>query len=368
MGEAVLEALKESLISLPILFIVYFLMELIENKQQVKFEKFVARSKKTGPLWGSLIGCIPQCAFSAVMADLFSRKMITIGTLFAVFIATSDEAIAVLLSNPEKIGSVFVLILVKLIIAILIGFIIDLIYKNQKLKVDSINHNSHYNHEHTHKHNIVKSSNEEYTQRELNGEVLENTEENDVSNKEIIKSQENVKKVACESCEHCSVCKKEEKECEECEHNKLHHKHQIEEVDKKHNILHIFLEALRHTAIIFAWILGVNLVLGVLLHFIGLEGLKNILLSGTIFEPIILSLIALIPNCASSVAIVDLYINGVVGFGSAIGALCTCAGLGLIILFKNNKNVKQNILITISLYAIGVLVGFILNLLFLAIL
>lgn len=329
MWEAVWEAISESLISFPILLVVYFLMELLENKQQVKFEKFVAKSKKTGPLWGSVIGCVPQCAFSAVMADLFSKKMITIGTLLAVFIATSDEAIVILISTPSKFLSVFALLGFKLVIAIIVGFVADLIVKNQQINKDNLHHSTHYNHEHSHAH-LHTHDNES---------------------------------VACSSCEHCSKCNEEKQHCEDCEHNKLHHGHELVKEDAKHTILDIFLEALKHTLVIFLIVLVTNVVLSIILYFVGLEQLKNILLSGTIFEPIILTLLGLIPNCGASVAIVDLYINGIIGFGSCVGALCTGAGLGLVILYKNNKNVKQNLLITLSLYLIGVMVGFLINLL-----
>ena len=328
MWEAVWEAITESLISFPILLVVYFLMELLENKQQVKFEKFVAKSKKTGPLWGSVIGCVPQCAFSAVMADLFSKRMITIGTLLAVFIATSDEAIVILISTPSKFLSVFALLGFKVLIAIIVGFVADLFVKNQKLNLDNLHHSAHYNHEHSHTHS--HSHNNE-------GEI-------------------------CLSCEHCSQCNKEKQNCVDCEHNKLHHGHELVKEDAKHNLLDIFLEALKHTLVIFLIVLITNVVLSIVLYYVGLEQLKNVLLSGTIFEPIILTLLGLIPNCGASVAIVDLYINGIVSFGSCVGALCTGAGLGLVILYKNNKNLKQNLLITLSLYLIGVVVGFLINL------
>lgn len=338
MWESIWEVVSESLLSLPILLVVYFLMELLEHKQQVKFEKFVAKSKKTGPLWGAVVGCIPQCAFSAVMADLFSRKMITIGTLFAVFIATSDEALVILISTPSKIGSVGLLIACKIVFAILIGFIIDLIYKNQQIKKDNIHHNLHVEHEHSHEHNKENCKNHENENHSINHKHCE--------------------------CKHdeCQTCILEEKSCEECEHNKLHHAHELNSCCKKHTVLQVFLEALKHTMIIFAWILVVNLVLHLLMEYVGAEHLNSILLSGTIFEPILLTLLGLIPNCAASVAVVDLYINGIVSLGSCIGALCAGAGVGLIILFRNNKNFKQNLLIVASLYFIGVIIGFVLNL------
>ncbi len=369
-GKVILEALKESLISLPFLLVIYFLMELLEHKREVQFEKFVAKSKKTGPLWGAIIGCIPQCAFSAVMADLFSKRMITIGTLLAVFIATSDEAIVVLLSTPSKFVNVLALIAIKIVIALIVGFAVDLIVRNQEIKEDNIHHNSHYDHEHTHHHKHNHNEKQENVNvgtiknnQEINQNV-EKLEDNEVDKQVELSSNKMQNVCPCASCDHCETCEKEEKNCLECEHNKLHHKHELEEHSHngKKEVLEIFLEALKHTLVIFAWILGANLLIGILVEVVGLENLKGVLLSGTILEPIILTLFGLIPNCGASVAIVNLYLNGIVSFGSCVGALCTGAGLGLIILFKNNKNIKQNLLITLFLYAIGVLSGFIINL------
>ena len=127
MWEACLDALIDSLKALPILLIAYILIEFMEHKGEVKFEKIVASSKKYGPLWGAGLGVIPQCGFSAVMADLFSRKILTIGTLFAVFVATSDEAFAILISQPEYIASVGILIGFKLVLAVVLGYALDLI-------------------------------------------------------------------------------------------------------------------------------------------------------------------------------------------------------------------------------------------------
>ena len=383
MWEVILEALKESAISLPFLLIIYFLMELLEHKKEVQFEKFVAKSKKTGPLWGAVIGCIPQCAFSAVMADLFSKRMITLGTLLAVFIATSDEAVVVLVSTPNKFLNVLALVGIKILIAIIVGFLVDLVVKNQVIKDDNIHHNDHYHHEHTHSHPKQVKSEENHCDAEVcekqnssdkmfnenhktEDETIcqqKNGQDNNVEKQVELSSQKMENVCPCGDCASCERCDKESKDCLECEHNKLHHKHELEENhNSKKEVLEIFLEALKHTAIIFAWILGANLVIGILVELIGLENLQHIMLSGTVFEPVILTLFGLIPNCGASVAIVNLYLNGVVGFGSCVGALCTGAGIGTIILFKNNKNIKQNLLILLFLYVIGVLSGLIINL------
>ena len=336
MWDAILDALIDSVKALPILLIVYILIEFMEHRGEVKFEKIVASSKKYGPLWGAGLGIIPQCGFSAVMADLFSRKMLTIGTLFAVFVATSDEAITVLLSDPENVvnnlKSLGILIGLKLVLAILIGYVIDLIFKNQKLKENHLEHSSHFQHEHTHNHSA---------------EQLE-------------EHAEDVKSVDCKTCEA------EIKTCDSCIHDHLHHNHELEEATKQNKgevFWHIVLQGLIHTAQIFAYILIANIVISLIIHFAGgEEALKNIISANAWYLPIVCALIGLIPNCAGSVVLVELYTSGIISFASCLGGLCASAGVGILVLYKSNKNIKQNILITSALFIVGAVIGFIFNL------
>ncbi len=326
MWDKILETLVDSLKTLPILLVVYILIEFLEHKGSVKFEKMIASSRKFGPLWGAGLGCIPQCGFSAVMADLFSRKMITIGTLFAVFIATSDEAFAILLSSPNHIGSLLALIGCKLVLAIFFGYLLDLIFRKDKTKlnVDNLSHSIHFEHEHSHNH----SENEQ----------------------------------AKEMCEKCDT---EEKSCDTCEHNHLHHHHELEEkAESKQKVFwHIVLEGLLHSLKIFAIILVANVLITVVLQLAGGEEvLEKILGSNKWYSPFICALIGLIPNCAGSCVLADLYIMGKLSFASCLGGLCTGAGVGMLILFKNKKNLKQNLFIMLLLYLIGVLVGLTFNL------
>ena len=332
MGEAILDAVLDSLKALPILLIVYILIEFMEHKGEVKFEKIVASSKKYGPLWGAGLGAIPQCGFSAVMADLFSRKMITIGTLFSVFIATSDEAFAILISNPKHLGSVLVLIASKLILSIIIGYSLDLIFKKQQLKADNLEHSSHFKHEHSHQH----------TKNQIEKEV------------------ESAKEVACHTC-HI-----EEKSCDTCMHDKLHHSHEMEEENKQNRnkiFWHIVLQGVIHTAQIFSYILIANLAISLIIYFVGGEEvIMDAVNASAWYLPIVCALIGLIPNCAGSVVLVELYTTGIISFSACLGGLCTGAGIGLLILYKNNKNIKQNLFITASLFLIGAFIGLLFNL------
>ena len=133
MIEVIKESLLDSVKALPILLLVYLLIEFLEHKNSIKFEHMVSKKKKAEPVVGSLLGVIPQCGFSSIMADLYSRKMITIGTLFAVFIATSDEAFALLITQPNSLKNILILIVVKLICAIAMGYLINLLFSKKQL-------------------------------------------------------------------------------------------------------------------------------------------------------------------------------------------------------------------------------------------
>lgn len=345
MWDAVLESVIDSLKTLPILLVVYVLIEFIEHKSEIKFEKTVASSKKYGPLWGAGLGCIPQCGFSAVMADLFSKKMITIGTLFAVFVATSDEAIALLLSNTDKnfLPSIGILLLCKLVLAIIVGYILDLVFKKQIKRLNTFKHHEHH-HSHEHKENKHEDLNHNQTDNvEVSSQNCNATSQSATTNTNLDNTSD----------------------CDDCNHNHLHHKHELQDKNTKKSKVFwsVFLQGLWHTLEIFAWILIANVLLTVILQLAGGEEvLMQIMGTHTWYQPFICTLIGLIPNCAGSVALVELYMQGIISFASCLGGLCAGAGIGLIILFKNNKNIKQNLLIMLGLYLIGVVVGLIFNL------
>lgn len=272
---ALLHALKDTLIAIPFLFIAYLLMEFIEHKASSKMEGSLKKYGRLGPLIGAPLGCIPQCGFSATASNLYTAGMITEGTLLAVFLATSDEAIPILLGSPEMHSSIWKFILCKLIIAILAGLAIDFSYK------------------------ILK-----------------------------------IKKTPIEMCEDCG--------CEE-----------------ESGILK---PAIKHTVKIAVFILIINLILEAVMILVPNDTLNNILLSGSYAQPFITALVGLIPNCAISVAITELYVAGSLSFGSAIAGLCSGAGIGLAVLFKTNKCLKENIRIIVILYGISSLFGFLLML------
>ena len=265
---------------LPFLFITYLIMEYIESKTGEKAKKIIKKSGKFGPAIGSLVGIFPQCGFSASATSLYAARVISLGTLIAVYLSTSDEMIPIFISEAVPLEIILKILFVKLIIGIIAGFCIDFV-----MRIFS-------------------------------------------------KGKENEEKIVdiCES-EHCH-CKEEG----------------------------IFKSALRHTASIIIYIFIVLLVINILVSIIGEDTISEFVSKNVWLGPIVSSLIGLIPNCAASVIITNLYLQGVINVASMIAGLLTGAGVGLIILFRTNKNLKENIKIVVLLYSIGVISGMVLQL------
>lgn len=277
-----LEVIKETLIDsfklLPFLFIVYVIMELIEHKASSKTEKIIKKSGKLGPLLGGILGAFPQCGFSVVASNLYLARVITIGTLIAIFLSTSDEMLPVLLANGVGIDKIVKFILIKIVIGITFGFIIDLFIFRKKT----------------------------------------------TTKKEITK--------ICEH-EHCH-----------CDEN-------------------IIISSLKHTMSIFFFIIMVNFILNSIVYLIGEETLTTFFVQNKILGPIVSGIIGLIPNCAASVAITELFINNALSFGSTMAGLLASSGVGMLVLFKINKDYKENFKILGFTYFISVLIGIIFNIL-----
>ena len=278
---SLIHAFLDSIKILPFIFIMYIIIEYIEHKNNTDLSHFLMKTKGPAPLFGSILGAVPQCGFSVIASDLYAKGAISLGTLIAIFISTSDEAVPILLSNPQKAHIVINIMIVKIIIATLFGFISDFIYKKSR------GHGCEDEHEHHHFHGN------------------------------------------CESCDEG------------------------------------FLKpAIIHTIKIFAFIFIASVILTFFTELLGEERLSGYLLKGSYFQPFIASLMGLIPNCVPSVILTESYISGMIGFGSLIAGLSSNAGVGLMILFKANKNTKENLMIMALLFVIGSIAGIILQFIF----
>lgn len=281
MLHVLIHTIKDSVKLLPFLFIAYLIMEYIEHKTSQKTKKVIEKSGKFGPLFGGILGIFPQCGFSAIAANLYAGRIITLGTLIAIFLSTSDEMLPILISEAAPIDVILKILGIKLAIGIVVGFVIDIV-----MKLVSKNNNS------DEKQKIV------------------------------------------------DICEHEHCHCEEGS---------------------ILKSSLKHTISIFLYILIFTFILNIAIHIIGEDNLASIILNRPVLGPIIAGAIGLIPNCASSVILTQLYLENIINVSTMISGLLVGAGVGILILFKVNKPIKENIKITVLLYAIGVIAGIMLQ-------
>ena len=339
--EFVWEALKDSLIILPFLFISYVLIEVIEFFSANKLEHSRLLSGRFSTLFGAGFGLIPQCGFSVVATDLFASHKIKIGTLVAVYIATSDEAVPVMLMHPNKALSLVALLAIKFVVAVVVGYAIELIFK----KVNQ-------------KHLLVSFT------------VDEGAKNKDSSaEQEVEPIEENVKneETAALSAPAETASEKEHHHEHEEVHDESHHTgccgHDINTSTRGAKAKIFILHPLIHTLKIFAFILIVNLALGGLVELVTEERLAAFLQSSMAFAPLLACLIGLIPNCAGSVVITELFVSGGLSFGATVAGLIVNAGIALVVLFRRNKNLKQNFAILGGLLLVGLVVGYAIQLL-----
>lgn len=277
--DVLLDAVVDTLKVLPFLFLAFLVIEFLEHKAQDKIKHLFTRAGIMGPLVGTLSGCVPQCGFSVMSANLYSSGIITLGTLIAVFLATSDEAIILLATAENGSFEILKLLITKIIIALFFGYLIYFIEKKK--------HNHHHNH---HSHDL------------------------------------------CEQ-DHCG--------CEE-----------------DGGILR---PALIHTVKVFGFLLLFTAIIDLAIAFIDTETLSHFLLTDSVLQPFLSAIIGFIPNCASSVLLTQLYIEGTLSFGALIAGLCTNAGAGVLVLFRNKPKIKENLKIIGILYACAVIPGIILH-------
>ena len=274
-----LDTLTDALKMLPFLFAAFCLMELLEHHAGEKLSRFFARAGKAGPAVGAVLGCVPQCGFSVLSANLYAGGVITLGTLCAVFLSASDEAVLLLAATPSAASDILKLLLAKVLIGIAAGYLVDFLFRK---KADS---------------------------------ALQ-------------------LKDLCDH-EHCGC-----------------HEHGG-----------VLRPALLHTAKMFGFVFLITLVLNFLVEFLGHERLETLLLHDSVFQPFLTALFGLIPNCAASVLLTQLYLEGALQFGAVVAGLCTGAGAGLLVLFRENRNPKDNLKILGILYIAAVVPGVVLQIL-----
>ena len=274
--KVLIDALIDSAWVLLFVFVFHVLLSFIEDK----LSNYLTKHHKAGPLFGSMFGIIPQCGTSVLAADLYIAKYISLGTLAAVFLSCSDEALIVLLTHPnEKTIMVLPLIASKFVIGFMIGFLVDLIYKKQ----------------------------------------------------EVIDNKETLEDVTCSDHHHHGDVKL--------------HKHLI--------------HPLIHSLQIFAFVLVINVALGLIIESAGKESFASFMVSNRYLTPLFASIIGMIPNCVSSVLISELYISGSIPFGALLAGLLMNAGLGMMVLFKNKNVIKSTLILLAICFVTSIVFGYV---------
>ena len=269
-----IHTIEDNIKLLPFLFLTYLLMEALEHTTGGKVQSRIKNAGKVGPLWGGLLGILPQCGISAAASSLYAGRVITVGTLLAVFLSTSDEMLPIFISAAVPASTVIKILVTKAVIAILSGFIAEFVYVSL------------------------------FKKKEKDMDIH----------------------VVCEE-EHCS-----------CEDGVLK-------------------SAIRHTLKIFFYILIITFILTFIIEAIGEDKLAVVFQNIPVAGEMIAALVGLIPNCASSVVITELYLSGVIGAGAMMSGLLVNAGVGLLVLYRLNRNWKQNAGIVAALYGFGVFWG-----------
>lgn len=279
--DVLLDALLDTLKIFPFLFITYFIMESIEHKMGEHARNTIKKSGRVGPLVGSVLGAFPQCGFSTAASTLYAGRVITVGTLIAVYLSTSDEMIPIFISEHVPVKVMLEIILLKVFTGIVAGFFIDFLVRT------------------------ISRNKEASVEPEIH---------------------------------HL------------CEHENCHCEEQSP-----------LRSSLTHSLKITVFILIVNIVLGFIIEFVGDEALAGLLTNKPVVGEMLAGLVGLIPNCAASVVVTQLYLEGALSFSAMMSGLLTGAGVGLLVLFRSNDNLKKNIQIVGILYIVGVVCGIIMD-------
>lgn len=281
MSDIIIDTLLDAVRLFPFLFIAFLLIEFFEHKLRDKNKSIITKSKKFGPIIGSILGAFPQCGFSVIATNLYITRIISIGTLISIYLSTSDEMLPLLLSEKFPIMNILYIILIKVAIGMFFGLLIDFIF----------------------------------------------TRKNKNKNKD--------KKLDYTICHN-----------EKCGCNKS-----------------ILRSSLLHTFKTLFFILIITFGLNILFSVVDSKVLTKLFMKNSLIAPFITSLIGLIPSCGSSIMITELFLNGVIDFSSLLSGLLTGSGVSILLLFRQNKNRKENILILLLAYFIGSMSGLLYNIL-----
>ena len=295
------DSVRDTIQLVPFLFLTYLAMEAIEHSTEGRVRSLMGRVGAFGPIAGGLLGALPQCGFSAMAATLFAGGVVTTGTLVAVILSTSDEMVPVFLAHQEPISKLAAIIGIKIVVGVVAGILLDLVLK------------------------LIGRRQQDLRISEL-----------------------------CERADcHCDDEDETDDEAEGHDHDEHHGHHH------GHGRFAIVRSAAVHTVQVTAFIFAMSIVFGLVIELVGEESLTLLLGRHPVRATALAGLVGLIPNCGASIVICELYLSGSLATGPMLAGLLVSGGVGLLVLFRTNVDLRQNLLVTAFVYAVGVLVGLI---------
>lgn len=295
----------------PFLLVTYLAMEALEHASADRVQAVVERSGKAGPVAGALLGAVPQCGFSAMAATLYAGRVVTAGTLVAVILSTSDEMVPVFLAHGAPAGSLVAIVAAKVVVGAVAGLLVDAALRALHRAGDG---------------------------RPRISELCE--------------------RARCH-CDEADDLGREGGHGHEGDHGHSHgHGHEHEHGHgHAHGRWAIVRSAAVHTVQVSAWILVISFAFGLVMELVGTESLAAVLVNHPVRATFVSALVGLVPNCAASVAISELYLEGVLSTGPMLAGLLSSGGMGLLVLWRTNPRPAQNAAVTALVYGVSVVVG-----------
>lgn len=330
--DALLDAILDTAKLIPFLFITYMGMEYLEHKAEKHTTGMLEKAGHFGPLIGAAVGILPQCGFSAAASSLFAGGVISVGTLIAVFLSTSDEMLPIFISEGVHPATMLRILATKAILGLISGFLLDVFMR----------HGRHTKAPEKHIHDLCVHEHcdcdEDEEEEELHTEAAHTHEANadDHAHRHVAEEHHSHEHAAAHA------------------HAGHHHHHQK-------GFLGIAMPALHHTVQITGFIFFITLIITLLVEGIGAEALGHFLSGKPIVGVFLAGVVGLIPNCAASVSITQLYLMGILNAGQMMAGLLVGAGVGLLVLFRTNDHPNENLRITIMLYGLCVFWGLVIE-------
>ena len=346
-------ALEDALALVPFLFVTYIALEALEHAAGARANAVVRRAGAAGPVVGALLGVVPQCGFSAMAATLYAGRVVTLGTLVAVFLSTSDEMLPMLVAERVDSGLLFRVLGLKVLVALITGVLAD-------LAIRALRKNARV-------HAFLRRTVLSVRRNGVEADVVDQMAEGGETAEHI-----------CRLCEqdHCG-CGHDHAHTHGGEHGHEHgndrgHEHADEHVagcDHGHGHDHshaggrfgivgsIVMSAVSHTVQVSLFIFLVTFALVLVLETVGEEALAAFLSGNQPLAVFASALVGLVPNCSASVVITQLYLEGVLGFAPLMAGLLTSAGVGYLVLFRTNRHPRENAVIVVGLFLVACVWG-----------